>query len=469
VLGPYAKMAEMSAPAPRTWIVELSAKAGFRFDGREQITVVASPESTIPVHGVRLRNGIAWGSDDHSEGAPTYVGSFVAEAAGRFASKEEAVAVLGNLASPYFQVLAVISNAAVDEPEDIVAYAPPAGPDDTGEFVVQRHSQLRSPAARLRKVAAPPVMSVIHVLTGHPRQDRLHRAMAHFRQALNQLNPENRVLSAESLWMVVENLTRVVFDRLCRERDIDPSAQDAKHQLAVAMGLNPKKLEVRSETVQALIDSGRLDPKSLKRDNSHLDALDSHIRLEILMGGDKPCYKQLREMSDGFEHGYMAFGDVREKSRVADAAFGHLRRAILNEIGLDGNSPLFDERFDDPQGVWRPIFEGHGGYTDSSGKTVDLSPATFNEPWPDAPGLSLVPWMKAVVDNPDGTRTMTLEVNGTTTAMPETQTVSLRSSKWISPSGKDGKLIDRETTVRLNGEVVEDAFEVPPEPSPDDS
>ena len=60
-------------------------------------------------------------------------------------------------------------------------------------------------------------------------------------------------------------------------------------------------------------------------------------------------------------------------------------------VGLDSESPLFDERFDDPQGVWRPIFEGHGTYTDSSGKIVDLSPATFNDPWPDAPGLSLVP------------------------------------------------------------------------------
>ena len=363
--------------------------------------------------------------------------------------------------------MAVIGNAAVEEPEDIVAYAPPAGLDDTGEFVVQRHAQLRSPAARLRKVAAPDVMPVIHLLMGHPREDRLQRAIAHFRQALNQLNPENRVLSAESLWMVVENLTRVVFERLCRERDIDSSAQDAKHQLALALGFNPKKLEVRSEAVQALIDAGDLDPKSFKRDNSHLDALDSHIRLDILMGGDKLSYRQLREMSDGFEHGYMTFGDVREKSRVADAAFGHLRRAILNEIGLDGVSPLFDERFDDPQGVWRPIFEGHGTYTDSSGKAVDLSPATFNDPWPDAPGLSLVPLMKAVVDNPDGTRTITLEVNGAATTLPETQTVSLRSSKWISPSGKDGKVIDRETTVRLNGEVVEDALELPSEPSPD--
>ena len=61
------------------------------------------------------------------------------------------------------QTLPVGATLAVIEPEvygllrtqDVVAYAPPAGPDDAGEFVVQRHSQFRSPAARLRKVAAP--------------------------------------------------------------------------------------------------------------------------------------------------------------------------------------------------------------------------------------------------------------------------------------------------------------------------
>lgn len=168
-------------------------------------------------------------------------------------------------------------------------------------------------------------------------------------------------------------------------------------------------------------------------------------------------------MSDGFEHGYMSFGDIQEKSRVADRAFTHMRRAILREISLDSVSPLFDNRFDDPQGIWRPVFEGHGEYTDSAAPKVDLSPATFNDPWPDPPGLSLVPVMKAVVDNPDGTRTVTLEVNGKLEAMLDTQTARLTSSLWLSPSGKDGKMIDRNVTVRLNGEVVQDAFTVPPD------
>lgn len=288
--------------------------------------------------------------------------------------------------------------------------------------------------------------------------------MAHFRMALNNLNPENRVLSAESLWMAVENLTQVVFERLCDEHGVARTARDAKHQLALAMGFQPRLEEPNTPAVQSLIDSGELDPKRLKRDNSHLDALDSHMRCDVLLGGDKACYQQLHEMSDGFEHGYMNFGDVRNKSAVADAAFGHLRRAILREIGLDDASPLFDKRFDSPQGVWRPAFEGHGEYTDSGGRIVDLRPDTFNNPWPDAPGLTLIPLMKGVVDNPDGTRTVMLQVDGTTTAMPDSQMAWVTESRWIAPGGSDSEIMDREVSVRLNGQVVQDAVILPDEP-----
>ena len=455
----------MSEPPIRTWIVQLIAKGAIQFADSTNLTIVAGPMSTVPVHGVRLRNHVCWASEDHSEGAPTFVGAFVAEAAGEFATQDEAVSVLANLANPYIQTMALIANAAIEEPEDLFAYAPPRDPDDTGEFVVQRHSQERAPAARLRKVDAADVMPVLEKLIGHPREERLHRSIAHYRMALDQLNPENRVLSAEFLWMVVENMTRVVLDRLCAEHGIDPTARDAKHLLALALGFKPKKTEEAfTPAVQALIDSGELDPGRLKRDNSHLDALDAHIRREILLAGDKPCYRQLREMSDGFEHGYMSFGDVRTKSGVADAAFTHLRHAILREIGLDDDSPLFDKRFDTPQGVWRPIFEGHGDYTDSSGRKVVLSPTTFNDPWPDAPGLTLVPRLKAVVDKPDGTRDLTLEVNGTASGMPSTQTARVTSARWVSPSGADGQVISQRVMTRLNGSIVEDTTTIPEEP-----
>ena len=112
--------------------MELWAKAGFCLEDNQQIAVVAGPDSTGPMHGVRLRNGISWASSNHSKDAATFIGGFVAEAAGTFASKVDAVSFLSTQASPYFQILAVVANAGVEEPEDLVAYAPPANPDDKG-------------------------------------------------------------------------------------------------------------------------------------------------------------------------------------------------------------------------------------------------------------------------------------------------------------------------------------------------
>jgi hypothetical protein len=106
----------MSAHTSRTWIVQLNAKAGFRLEHQQQVTIVAGPATTLTVHGVRLRNQTCWATDDHRDGAPTFVGGFVVEAAGEFAKKDEAVSVLASLVNPYFQVLAVVANAAVEEP-----------------------------------------------------------------------------------------------------------------------------------------------------------------------------------------------------------------------------------------------------------------------------------------------------------------------------------------------------------------
>jgi hypothetical protein len=68
--------------------------------------------------------------------------------------------------------------------------------------------------------------------------------------------------------------------------------------------------------------------------------------------------------------------------------------------------------------------------------------------------------MTEVVDNPDGTRTFSLEVNGTLTALPDTQTARVTRASWMSPTGTDGQVFSRSTTVRLNGEVVQDDYTI---------
>lgn len=444
----------------RTWIVTLVCRAAFRFDENQRISIRASTQTTIPLTGVRMRNNNCWASEDHSPNAAQFVGGFVAEAAGNFATSNEAVEFLANFVSPYFQVMAVATNAAIDEPEDLVAYAVPL-PDSKGEFVIQRHSQARAPAARVRKIAAGDAIEIFKHLLGHASETMLHRAMSHYRVALGHLDPLNRVLSAESLWMTVENLHHVILDRLRAERSL-PLTKAGKHKLAIELGFEPRKLQNSSLLIRCLMRFGLLDAKDLKWDSSHLNELDRHIRLKIIFSGDRDCYQKLKDMSDGFEHGYMDFGDVKLKSKVADKAFTHIRRAILKEIGIEQDSALFSERFDDPLGVWRPIFQATGVYTDTAAESKPVSPEHYNDDWPDPPGLSLVPLMEAVIDREDGTRDVTLRVNGKANALTETQTATITETQWISPSGRDGRILKSEVTQRLNGEIVDVSVEVPP-------
>jgi hypothetical protein len=118
------------------------------------------------------------------------VRGFTVEAAGQFPSVEAAVGALGNLANSYFQVVALAGNAAIAQPEGVVAYAAPSSPADRGEYVVQRHSLPRSPAAKIRKLPADALMDLLKAFNEHPAEEQLQRALAHYRSALGYLDPQ---------------------------------------------------------------------------------------------------------------------------------------------------------------------------------------------------------------------------------------------------------------------------------------
>lgn len=448
-----------AAAGARRWIVTVSSPSAARISRKEQVGLGTGGGG--PVDGIRIRNAMCWSGEERGDGAPTFAGGIVVEATGVAADSTAAVDTLGNAAAPYLHVVALAANAAVEDTEDIVTYAPPEDPADVGEFFVQRHSQPRSPAASVRDVDADALVTLIQHLVGHPHEERLHRAMAHYRMALSHLDPLNRLLAAESLWMAVENLSQVVLDRLRVERGLPPTPT-GKHLLAEALGYRARPAPRQHIVVTALLRLRLLSPKALRRDNSHLGRLDAHVRREVIFGGDKACYAALKEASDGFEHGFLDFAQVRSKSEVADRAFTLVRRAILSEIGVPSNSPLFDRRYDAPLAAWRPVFEAAATYRDTAAAPFPSEgPSIVHRPWPDPPGLPLVPLMKRVVDDDDGVRHITLEVNGTA-ELTETQRAELVSASWALPGAPDKKPLSSEFCARLNGNVVAEILSVPP-------
>lgn len=110
----------------------------------------------------------------------------------------------------------------------------------------------------------------------------------------------------------------------------------------------------------------------------------------------------------------------------------------------------------------QPILKSEGVYSDTAGLAVSLTPETFNDPWPDPPQLSLVTTMTPVRDHEDGTRTISLEVNTTMHALTATQKATMRASRSASPSAADAKVFRQTSTVRLNGQVIQEQVVIPP-------
>jgi hypothetical protein len=243
----------------REWVVMVHARSAVRLVGDERVEVVASPESTVLLTAIRLRNAFA------DVGGKVIVTGLLAEARGTAEDASAAVESLTRHAAPYLQVAATAANAAVDETDRLLVYAPPTD-DDVGRFVEQRPCSPPSPATTIRSIGTADLGPLLGGLIGHPDEERIHRAMAHYRQALTALDPLNRVISAEHLYMASENLGQVVFRRLCREAGMAVTNDrgqmgENKHQLAVAAGFTP-------------LDATR----------QHLYAFDSHVRVDLIFG-----------------------------------------------------------------------------------------------------------------------------------------------------------------------------------------
>jgi len=325
--------------SPRTWIAVVTARAAVRMLDDQR---VASPYSSNPVKAVRIPNQHSYPDLEPSPQSPKFVGGLVVEVAGSAESAGQAASVLGGVGNAYLPLVALAANSAVDEPKELRLYAPPPSETDEGEFVVQRYAEPRPPATKLRKLAATDLIEVLNGVNGHECEEELHRAAAHYRQALGNLTALDRVLSAESLWMAVENLSHVLLHRLRREHGLrqDPAG---KHDLAVALGLKPKD----------------------QRDSNHLNALDGHLRRTLIFGGDRDCYKGLKDLSNGFEHGYMSFSEIQAHSEVTERAFGYVRDAWLREAGIPAESPVRQVSLRNPLASWAPGIEMHGTYSDT--------------------------------------------------------------------------------------------------------
>ena len=326
----------------------------------------------MPLTAIRLRNTF------YRDGDKLVFKGLIAEARGTAYDAEHAFAFLAMHAAPYLHVAAVAGNGAIDEPKHLLAYAPPAD-GQRGEFVEQIPVDTRTPAPTVRSINPEQLMKLLSTLVGHRDEARLHRAMEHYQHALAAIDPLNRVMTTQHLYMCCENLGQVIFRRMCREAGL-PDTGESKHHLAVAAGYQP-----------------------VGESRQHLWDYDSHLRVTHIFEGDTTLYKKLRKTSDGFEHGFANFGDVQKQAHAAaDPAMVLIRRAILRESGLPGDAALLAEKYDHPLAAWSPTLILKGAYSG------DPDPE-----WPYFYGASLIPEIVAIEDlDGDQKRNVTYRANG---------------------------------------------------------
>jgi len=86
-----------------------------------------------------------------------------------------------------------------------------------------------------------------------------------------------------------------------------------------------------------------------------LKNLDSEIRKHLILKGDDECYNKAKKASDGLEHGFLGFSEIRDYATdVRHRMATYIRQAILELSGVSDEllAELTTDPYDKPLGHW---------------------------------------------------------------------------------------------------------------------
>ena len=235
------------------------------------------------------------------------------DARGKAPSLENAMDAFSAAVSDLVPIVSLSANAYVDTPIVYLAYDNTAGHFER-EFFQRYFKDELGHLERARRSDAQTTAALHEALFRNPASERLRRAVGQYHMGLLNWNPGHEALAIEHLFIGMEILTPVVRKRLCEQHTVNEDG------LVALLRIESKK---------------ELDPK---------------IRERFLFKGDIECYKNAKQASDSFEHGYSPFHEVRATAReVCDRTARYLRTAIFELVGLEKNtlqvlnSPPYDK------------------------------------------------------------------------------------------------------------------------------
>jgi len=263
----------------------------------------------------------------------TLPGDLWIEISGRTSVKdiEKAINPFANAGMGFLPIIALSANAAIGEFDVEIAFDSTPGTRD--RYFFQSYIPQESPneVHFCRRLDVELTVALLRAIGTHPDGERLRRAAAQYQHALGFWGLGRDTLSLAHLWMALEALTPVRLRAECLSKGLPANTRqeltESKQKLAVQLGVEAKKLEPA-------------------------------IRQNLLLAGDKECYARAKDASDGFEHGYLPFDEIREHAKaVRHRLANFVRTAIFDLANLhdEMKSKLLGEPFGEPRGYWPPI------------------------------------------------------------------------------------------------------------------
>jgi hypothetical protein len=238
-----------------------------------------------------------------------------AEGRGPALSLEDAVERFTNAARAGSTLFALVANADLGllQPELVFDASPERDQHEFLQIIIPEQPLRAVPNRRIDVELATAVGTS---LAAHPELIRLRRAIAQYSVALSMWNPGHEIQCLAHLYMGVEALTKAQLRQHLADGGLDEDQ---------------------------LVQEWQIEKKSL----------DAEVRRRLVFLEDQEAYAKAKAVSDGLEHGYSEYGEMRLPAReVIVRTARHLRRAILDILKLEEplRVKLMSENFQEPRG-----------------------------------------------------------------------------------------------------------------------
>ena len=243
------------------------------------------------------------------------------EVSGSASSLDEAAEQFSRSAVVFLPVVAIAANASVDDPEMELAFETTATASER-DFLQCHIPDEQGAPRRGRRIDPIATVALLEAIQRSVHRERVLRAVNQYRLSLQSWRFGYESIAVAHLWMAAEALTKAVLRAEIQRRGLTSEAD-----LASALGVDIK-------------------------------VLDSTIRRQIIFAGDTECYENGKGASDGLEHGFLGFDEIRTRAASIRLRMARLvRNAVFDVLDVPAATAtlLGSAPFDEPLGNWSMV------------------------------------------------------------------------------------------------------------------